>query len=54
MILGIILLWKNNMKKVYDRWTWVRKGKRKNGPARRDWPERGFGKFTSTMNLNEF
>jgi hypothetical protein len=32
----------------------VRKKKRENEPARRDWPERGFGKFTSTMNLNEF
>jgi hypothetical protein len=55
MILGIILLFKNHMKrKVYDRWIRVRKGKSENGLDRRDWPERGFGKFMSTANLNEF
>jgi hypothetical protein len=32
----------------------VRKGKKENGPARRDWHERGFGKFASTLNSNEF
>jgi hypothetical protein len=31
----------------------MRKEKRKNGPARRDWPERGFGKFMSTMKCNK-
>jgi hypothetical protein len=32
----------------------VRKGKRENGLARRDLLERGFGKFMSTSNSNEF
>jgi hypothetical protein len=41
-------------RKFYDRWIGVRKEKRENGPARRDWSERGFGKFTSTSNSNEF
>jgi hypothetical protein len=31
-----------------------RKGKRENGPTRRDWPPRGFRKFKSTSNSNEF
>jgi hypothetical protein len=41
-------------RKVYDRWIEVRKGNRENEPARRDWPKRGFWKFTSTSNSNEF
>jgi hypothetical protein len=45
----------NNMKrKVYNRGIGVRKGKRKNWSARRDWLERGFQKFMSTSNSNEF
>jgi hypothetical protein len=36
------------MQNVYGRWIWVRNGKRENRPTRRDWPPRGFEKFTST------
>jgi hypothetical protein len=45
---------KNKKRKVYDRWIGVRKEKRENGPVRWDCPERGFGKFRSALNSNEF